>query len=331
MTKNTADDRRKRLADIARELVLKEEISIRDLAKKHHVSERTIRDDVSAIQGTLVLSAGKGKLRFQTETYHDLARKTHLDLKVDVAAKTASYLRDILTPYPRIAMSPGTTVCLVAAALVAESYPTKFVTNSLAICDIPMPEESLTLAGGLFAWGPRAVVGHQTVSAFEENKAPVGILGVSGASAAGELFVNNSLECTAVEALIKSVSDLLIVVCDHSKLGKRDNWRVLDLSPDAEKRGSATAFLGRQGMPKQVVFVTNGDLTTTRQRSLGEADYKKQLDVRGELQLLEKSTAGRVKVVLASPDRAAYRKLRDIVPWMRGANGESPENGGGKE
>jgi DeoR family transcriptional regulator, aga operon transcriptional repressor len=224
------DTRRQRLAEIAKELILKGEVSIKDLARTYDVSERMIRDDVDALINSVFGPAGRSKFRLFQESYHEQARKEFIRPKARVAACAVDLFKSI--PYPSISMSPGTTVCLVAAMMVVKSRPADIISNSLSLCDVPMPESiKLTLTGGLYARATHSLVGKDSEQGFERfrNQVRVGVLGVSGVNKHGELFVHHSDEIPSLQAMLRSVSGHLFVVCDRSKLARVDPWRIADI------------------------------------------------------------------------------------------------------
>src|SRR4051812_21538837 len=96
-SKKSSEERKKRLAAIASDLILKGEVDVKSLAIHHRVSERMIRDDVAKITSSVIGPAGKSRLRLKNTSYHEEARTSHIALKTDVAAAAV----DVLASYPQ--------------------------------------------------------------------------------------------------------------------------------------------------------------------------------------------------------------------------------------
>jgi len=334
------DTRRQRLAEIAKELVLKGEVSIKDLAEKYGVSDRMIRDDVDALVNSVFGPAGRSKFQLLRESYHELARKERVRPKADVAAETVTLLKAIPGPSVSVSMSPGSTVCLVAAMMVVKSCPAQIISNSVSLCDLPMPESiTLALTGGFYARPTHALVGRDSEQGFEQfhNQVRVGVLGVSGVSEKGELFVHHPYEIPSLKAMLRSVSEHLFVVCDSSKLGREDPWRISDIEslvagdnyPDTVHRrdpqgreGDIDPRILRTPARRKVTLVTNEPAEPSKQAPAAEQEeYRRQRKTYDALSARTKSDAeqsGMFKVKKADPiDERDFQELRELVPWLR--------------
>lgn len=215
-----------RLGRIAKLLLAGDAVDTKELARSFGVDERTARDDIIEIVelGKLRPSRLRGGICVASETYHQIALLRYRELKRDVAARAAEYFDSSGS----IAASPGTTVAMTYAMLVERGGVPAIVTNSIALAAEPFSTAAanITLVGGHCDARINATTGTAATGGFRNHKCRDGLLGVSGITGEGVLYVAHDAEVPVLEAMLDSVKEKLVIVADLTKVGHPDPWIV---------------------------------------------------------------------------------------------------------
>ncbi len=280
------DHRQQRLGYIVDSLVRgKNVVDVKELAERFQISERAARDDMNTIHAFSQLRTGRvvRGTGLTGELYHDIARARHISAKLDVGAKASEQF----DPASSIAASPGTTVAWTYAALTQRGKAAVIVTNSFAVVEHASARSTnITLVGGLYDPAINAVVGPLAEKGFRDYKCRDGLLGVSGITADGTLYVHHDQEVSVLEAMLAAVQEKLVIVADIHKVGRGDPWIIGSVRQLATDR-------------RQVIFVTN-DPQGWRSE-LGDLASKTEAAC-DALRAIEKELGSRFQVVVAPRD-----------------------------
>jgi DeoR family fructose operon transcriptional repressor len=185
-----------------------------------NVSEATIRRDLGKLaqQGLLRKTYGGAMVKEGGHSWGTLEAgpDPFLEAKRRFGRATAELIEDGDT----ISLQAGSTTLQVARCLAGRSSLT-VLTNDIDIAHelSKSPGIRVNLSGGILREGTRILVGplaEQAISQFHVDKA---ILGVSAISLTEGLTNIDLLDAQIKTAMIKG-ADEVIVVADHSKLGK---------------------------------------------------------------------------------------------------------------
>jgi DeoR/GlpR family transcriptional regulator of sugar metabolism len=211
-----AERRRQRVLDLVTERGF---ASLGDLAEALQSSESTIRRDLDYWdqQGVLKRTHGGAISRADSLALPALEERSssQLDEKRLIARSAAGRIRD----GDAILLDGGTTTLEVARLLVGRSV--QIVTNSLPIANLfaSSRETDLVMLGGYVFPRTGVALGPLTVRMMEDIHVHQTILSVGGITAKG-LF-NSNLLLVETERRMMRCADEVVVVADHTKIGRQ--------------------------------------------------------------------------------------------------------------
>lgn len=206
--------------------------TVHRLAQELQVSDMTVRRDLEemAAQGRLVRVrggarsvAGQCGTAVPREFTHGEKRSLHVKEKRAVAASAAK----LVEPGNTVFLGAGTTMELVAQALPAGRL--RIVTNSLSIFDLlrGRPHTELCLVGGVYRPATDAFVGPMAENSVDLLGIDVAFIGCNGILD-GAISTSNMEEGRFQNEVFER-SDRRYVVCDSSKVGRRDFYTFYSL------------------------------------------------------------------------------------------------------
>jgi DeoR/GlpR family transcriptional regulator of sugar metabolism len=210
------EERRQRVLDLVSRRGF---VSLLDLAQAIHVSESTIRRDLDHLhqQGVVKRTHGGAMYVGDGSALPALEDRSSAELneKQTIAREAAARIRDGDT----ILLDGGTTTLEVAKALVGR--PVQIVTNSLPIAHLfaNRREADLVMLGGYVYPKTGVALGPLTVRTLDEVHVHQAILSVGGITAKG-LF-NSNLLLVETERRMMRTADEVVVVADHTKIGRQ--------------------------------------------------------------------------------------------------------------
>lgn len=199
--------------------------TIEALAQHFGVTVQTIRRDVNtlAAEGRLSRYRGGAGLASSIENMEYERRQV-----VNLAAKQriASMVAQDVPAGASLFINIGTTTEQTARALLAHKN-LRVVTNNINVAKIlsSAPECSIVMAGGKVRNRDGAIIGPLAMQMFEQFRADIGIIGVSGIDKDGGLFDYDLDEVMCTQAIIRH-SRRVLLVADHSKFGRPAMVRV---------------------------------------------------------------------------------------------------------
>lgn len=203
--------------------------TIEALAQHFGVTVQTIRRDVNllASEGRLSRYRGGAGLASSIENMeYERRQVVNLAAKQRIAAMVAQDVPDGASLFINI----GTTTEQAARALLAHKN-LQVITNNINVAKIlsSTSECSIVMAGGKVRNRDGAVTGSLAVQMFEQFRADIGIIGISGIDKDGGLFDYDLDEVMCTQAIIRH-SRRVFLLADHSKFGRPAMVKVGHLS-----------------------------------------------------------------------------------------------------
>lgn len=211
-----AEKRRRRVLDLVQE---RGYVSLAELAHALHTSESTVRRDLHLLdqQGLLKKTHGGALLSNDGTSFPALEDRvqSQLEEKRAIARTAAERIRD----GDAILLDGGTTTLEVAKLLVGR--PLQVVTNSLPIANLfaSRRDADLVILGGFVYPRTGVALGTLTVRMMEDIHVQQTILSVGGVTPKG-LF-NSNLLLVETERQMMRCADEVVVVADHTKIGRQ--------------------------------------------------------------------------------------------------------------
>lgn len=210
------DERHARIRKVVEE---RGQVSVLDLSQLFGVSEATIRRDLEEMDGQWVRRTHGGAVRLGRagkEPPMMVRVEEQSEEKVNIGRAAALYIMDGETVF----LGSGTTVLEIARHLPQDITLT-VITNSLPVVNelAARPNISLVVIGGMLRPSELSLVGHITEQAIREFRADKVFLGMRAVDVR-QGFTNDYLPETMTDRTILTIAPEIIVVADHTKLGR---------------------------------------------------------------------------------------------------------------
>ncbi len=227
-------------------------MALEDLAREMDASESTIRRDLAVLQQQGVLRRTHGGAVYvgdgQSLPAFEERSGSQMEEKRSIAQAAAARIRD----GDAILLDGGTTTLEVARLLVGR--PLQIVTNSLPIANLLASnrETDLVMLGGYVYPRTGVALGEQTVRMLQDVHVHQAILSVAGITAKG-LF-NGNLLLVETERAMMRCADEVVVVADHTKIGRQNLAFLCELS------AVDTLIVDPSLTPEQRALIAGADL-----------------------------------------------------------------------
>lgn len=210
------EERRQRVLDVLAERGF---VALADLAQLTQASESTIRRDLDFFAEKGLLKRTHGGAVFVSDKDSLPPFEDRSQLKLDEKRAIAKVAASRIQDGDSVLLDGGTTTLEVARLLVGRKV--QIVTNSLPIAQLfaSNHESDLVVLGGYVFPRTGVALGPLTVRMLEEIHVHQTILSVGGITAKG-LFNSNLLLVETERAMMHS-ADEVVVVADHTKLGRQ--------------------------------------------------------------------------------------------------------------
>lgn len=259
-----ASGRNKRQTELLKHLGVSGTGSIDELCEKFEVSEMTIRRDLSELQDKGLLIRTHGGAKLTESSFFEISFSAKANQFVQEKMLIAECAAQLIEPNNRIVIDSGTTAGQMTRYI--QDMQLSVITNALNVATdlIDCTGIDLHICGGSLRRGIVAAIGPLTVSSFESFRCDRLFMGVDGIDASGALTVPDMNEAMVKQAMMK-MADEVIVLADHSKLGRNSLGVIGQLSsvdtlitgPDADPE--VLAVLSEQ--TNVVVANTNSSVT----------------------------------------------------------------------
>lgn len=217
-------------------------LKYRDAEKALRVNRKTARSvlrDIADISADIVIVSDG--IRAGRDTYYHKHIRIAREAKDKMANKFASLIPQNVT----LACSPGTSVAYCVRRLIEERQYHVIVTNNMGVLDMLARSDiaNLVFTGGDYASAIHACVGNDAVEAFSRAKCQAALIGVSGISESGELFVRHSPEVGVLYQIVQSATNLIYIVADSHKFLQPDTWRFARIPQLFEEKSDLEIYL----------------------------------------------------------------------------------------
>lgn len=247
-----------RWARIVELLKIQSRISVAELSRIFDISEGTARRDLNELERRGLIRRTHGGAILRTRTSLDVPLKAREESNIQEKERTGRLAAQLVSDEETIFIDAGTTTQRVARELKHKKGLT-VVTNGLNICAelVDASGVEVILVGGSFRKESFSMVGplaENTVRQFHADKA---ILGIDAISLEKGLTTPNLLEAAVKKEMI-AASDELIIVADHSKVGRTSFCYVAPLTEmdklvtDSGISEKHLSFLRERGIEVQV-------------------------------------------------------------------------------
>ena len=222
--KLTSEERRNK---ILQEVLLRNEVSVNDLADNFNVSTETIRKDIAYLQEKNLLSKKHGMATianpFSENEFSEKERQY-----VDEKNKIAEIAISLIPQNASVFLDTSTTVYQLAKLLVMRQDLT-IITNSMRINQVlSNSENQILLTGGLYRKISSSYVGDWTLSVINKLNIDLAFIGCDGFSENGPtLQAYQELE---IKKAVIDHSKKAILLCDTSKLTNEGLYTFADYS-----------------------------------------------------------------------------------------------------
>jgi DeoR/GlpR family transcriptional regulator of sugar metabolism len=209
------EERRQRVLDL---VSTRGFVALADLAQSVQVSESTIRRDLDYWhqQGALRRTHGGAIYIADATALPELEERSssQLEEKRAIARTAAARIHDGDT----VLLDGGTTTLEVARQLVGRSV--QIVTNSLPIANLfaASRDTDVVLLGGYIYPKTGVALGPMTIRMMEDIHVHQTLMSVGGITSKG--FFNSNLLLVETERQMMRCSDEVVVVADHTKIGR---------------------------------------------------------------------------------------------------------------
>jgi DeoR/GlpR family transcriptional regulator of sugar metabolism len=246
-------------------------VTLADLAKATKASESTLRRDLDHWDRRGLLKRIHGGAMFTGDgsSLPPLEERTtsQIDEKRAIAKAAAARIRD----GDAILLDGGTTTLEVARLLVGRSL--QIATNSLPIANLfaSSRETDLVMLGGYVYPKTGVALGPLTVRMMEDINVRQTILSVGGITAKG-LF-NSNLLLVETERQMMRCADEIVVVADHTKIGRQalaflcELSRIDTLIMDADLTKAQRQLIERANVRLVLGDKSNNGIPRRRRRS----------------------------------------------------------------
>jgi DeoR/GlpR family transcriptional regulator of sugar metabolism len=206
-------------------------VEVSELAEMFAVSEMTIRRDLQALYQKGLIERTHGGAILTRE--HNLLQapilmriSEHLEEKQSIARATAQ----LIGHGEKIYIAAGTTAYWVARA-IANRTDLTVVTNSLPVANLLAPSKDMEviIVGGFLRRNEYSLVGHFAENMVKDLRLDKVITGTGGIHPEYGL-TNEYPQEMMMDRSYLNISDNIIVVADHTKIGRVTTSRTADLN-----------------------------------------------------------------------------------------------------
>jgi DeoR/GlpR family transcriptional regulator of sugar metabolism len=249
-----AEERRHRIEEYLQKV---EFASLEELAEFVGASVSTVRRDLTILEqgGNIRRTHGGARLvNLRSDEFVFSARDTHQLAEKEAIGRECARL---IQPNQSVIIDVGTTVYHVARHIEALGIPLQIITNSLPVANLFVSSNrvELVVSGGVVYPRLGAMVGPQTVEAFNKIHADIAIMGAGGITTEG-ITNSHGLMIDIQRAMINAASKVIFCL-DHTKFGRKSMLPLCGLDiPDVIVTDSlAPSELIEQLKAKEIEFV----------------------------------------------------------------------------
>jgi len=205
-------------------------VVVSELSKNFHISEVTIRNDLAEMEQAGLLQRVHGGAVSTKRAYYELSLNDRMHVNKSEKIRIAKACADLIHDGDTLMIDSGTTTRYLAMELRGRSNLT-VVTNALLVAHEFLFNRAVDviLLGGNLDTQYQFTYGNDAVAQLQKYRADKMILATDGIGAAYGLTTYHHQE-SDVSQLMAARSNEVIVVADHSKIGKEGFSNIMDIS-----------------------------------------------------------------------------------------------------
>ncbi len=208
-----------RLTHIERFIIQRQQVSVSDICEMFGISEATARRDLDQLASTGSIQRVHGGAVANNEAPPEPPVLQRSSWQQSEKQRIGALAATLIDPGDTVFISSGTTSLVVAQAL-RERNDLTIVTNSLPVMNIMADSGNAMIAlGGMLRASESSFIGHLAVQGLAELRISKIIFGIRGIDVVHGL-TNDYLPETVTDRAILSAGRHVIVVADHTKLGR---------------------------------------------------------------------------------------------------------------
>lgn len=229
--------KRDRLLQIYNYINEHENVSTLELTSHFRVSEMTIRRDLAALEESgKILRFHGGASCIKPERREDTFESRtdiNYELKISIAKRGAEFLHEYIAkhqPYS-VFLGSGTTLYRMATMIDSE-LPVSIITDNLHSASVLVTsgKNKVIMIGGELLLPSLNATGHMAEKELSEFSIDCAFIGSSAIDECGNLYAYNMQEAGMFSSII-AASKHIVVLADHTKLGKRNLISIAVLDP----------------------------------------------------------------------------------------------------
>lgn len=208
--------RQQQIAALVREKGL---LQVQWLAEHFGVTPQTIRRDIEDLASRSLVRRFRGGITVPSSV-ENVAYSTRKTLLAEEKRRIAELCARSVPNDASLFLNIGTTTEAVARALLGHRG-LRVITNNLNVANTlhNATDFSLSIAGGQVRQRDGGIVGEATIDFIRQFKVDIGIIGISGIDAEGDLLDYDYQEVRVARTIIEN-SRRVFLVTDHSKFGR---------------------------------------------------------------------------------------------------------------
>lgn len=213
-------------------------LKYQDVARSLAINSKTARavlQDIADISADIVI-VSDGIRAGRDTYYHD-----HVRIAREAKDKIADKFVTLIPQNVTLACPAGTSVAYCVRRLIEERRYHVIVTSNMGVLDLLARGDiaNIVFTGGEYAPSIHGCVGNDAVEAFKRARCQAALIGVSGISESGELFVRHTPEVAVLNQIVQSATERIYIVADLGKCLQPDTWRFAEI-PQLYKEKSNT-------------------------------------------------------------------------------------------
>ncbi|MDO5034730.1 MAG: DeoR/GlpR family DNA-binding transcription regulator [Actinomycetaceae bacterium] len=215
-----AADQSERRRYIANRVIEAGEVSVEELAEFSGVSLMTVYRDIAALESAGVLHRHRGKVVAAASGLHEATARYRLQQEAAAKAQIARAVAPLIQPGSSVLLDDSTSSVWVLRELI-EKAPLSVISNSLLVARELENDtrHSLLMLGGEYQPWAAATMGPMTIRDLDGIHADVCLISASGIR--GETVYHPYADVAAVKQKMMEVSELTILLLDHTKFSRR--------------------------------------------------------------------------------------------------------------
>lgn len=249
-----------RRTEIRERFLQKPGVSVTDLAGEFHVSEMTIRRDLSTLEGQADIQRTHGGAMLTDRMMLEFDYRERREKNRAAKRAIAATARTLVQRGQHLFLDTGTTT-LELASLLRDGTDLTIITPSLAVASELQHARGVevVLLGGVIRRGSPDLTGPVTEHSLEMFSVDLAFQGADGISHDGVIY-NADLRAARVDKLMRRLSKRSCVLADHTKIGQTALARcgsMADVDTFITDRGAPGAALKRFTKLGAEVIVAN--------------------------------------------------------------------------